>query len=69
VSAETRAENFEGWIGNDYNSDEEHNISENVRSCMGRFARYHRITVTSVLFPYTEDDHEESVPADLILRP
>jgi hypothetical protein len=46
VSSATRAENSGGWIGNDYNSDGEHNISENCRSCMVRFIRYHPVIVT-----------------------
>jgi hypothetical protein len=33
----------------DWNSDGEHNSSENGRSCVRRFVRYHSVTVTSIL--------------------
>jgi hypothetical protein len=46
VFAAIRAENSGGRIGNDYNSDDEHNRSKNGRSCIGRFVRYHPVIVT-----------------------
>jgi hypothetical protein len=47
VSAETRAENSGGWIESDYNSDGEHNRSQNGRSYMGCFVLYRPLSVTS----------------------
>jgi hypothetical protein len=47
ISATTRAENSGGWIGKNKNSDGEHKRSQNGCSCMGRFVRYHVVTVNS----------------------
>jgi hypothetical protein len=50
VSAATRAENSGGWFMNDKNSDRKHNISVNGRSYIGRFVRYHPVTITTNKF-------------------
>jgi hypothetical protein len=49
VFAATRAENSGVYIENDYNSDGEHNTSENGRSCMGRIVLYYYVTGTSTV--------------------
>jgi hypothetical protein len=63
VSAATRAENSGGRIGNDYNSDREHNRSENGRICVGHFLRYHSVAVTTNPYSLLMDAVESNAHA------
>jgi hypothetical protein len=49
VSVAIRADNSGRWIGNGYNSDKEHNRSQNGRIYMERFVRYNPVMVIMVI--------------------